>query len=155
MSDKIAIFVDSCTDVPKDIMEKHGVFCVPLTVNYSYGQFRDGIDITAQEVYDSFEREIPKTSMPGVGAVSEIFAEIAEKGFKQVIAVTISSGLSGTNNVFHLAAKDFPELDCRIIDTKNIGIGAGLTAIRACELVEEGLSLDEIEKRLNKTAEFP
>lgn len=153
MNDKIAIFVDSCTDVPKDIMEKHGVFCVPLSVNYSYGQFRDGIDITAQEVYDSFEREIPKTSMPGVGAVTEVFAEIAEKGFKQVVAVTISSGLSGTNNVFHLAAKEFPELDCRIIDTKNIGIGAGLTAIRACELVEEGLSLDEIEARLNKTAE--
>lgn len=150
--EKIAVLVDSCTDVPGDIMQKYGVFCVPLMVNYSYGQFRDGIDITAQEVYDSFECEIPKTSMPGAGAVSEVFAEIAQKGFTQVIAVTISSGLSGTNNVFHLAASEFPQLDCRIIDTRNIGIGAGLTAIRACEMVEEGLSLDEIEQRLNKTA---
>lgn len=153
LSDKIAILVDSCTDLPKDIMRRYGVFCVPLAVIYSYGQFHDGVDITAQEVYDSFEREIPKTSMPGVGEVEKVFAEIAEKGFRQVIAVTISSGLSGTNNVFHLAAREFPQLDCRIIDTKNIGIGAGMTAIRACEMVEEGLSLDEIEKRLNRTAQ--
>lgn len=153
MSEKIAILVDSCTDVPLDIMKKYGVFCVPLSVIYSYGQFLDGVDITAQEVYDSFEREIPKTSMPGVGDVQKVFAEIAEKGFKQVVAVTISSGLSGTNNVFRLAAREFPQLDCRIIDSKNIGIGAGLTAIRACEMAEEGLSLDEMEKRLNKTAE--
>ena len=153
MSNEIAVLVDSCTDVPKNFIEKYGVFTVPLMVNYSYGQFRDGIDITAQEVYDRFAQEIPKTSMPGTHDVAKVFEDIASKGYTKVVAVTISSGLSGTNSVFRVVAKDFPQLDCRVIDTKNIGIGAGLTAIRACEMAEEGLSLDEIEQKLNKTAE--
>ena len=50
-------------------------------------------------------------------------------------------------------AKEFPQLDCRIIDTKNIGLASGLTAIRAGQLIEAGFSLDEIESALLKAVE--
>lgn len=151
MNHKIALLVDSGTDVPKKYVEKYGVFVVPLIIHYSYGEFKDGVDISPQEVYDRFDQEVPKTSLPTGELVTQAFKSICEQGYDQVIALTISSGLSGTNNIFNQIAKEFPQLDCRIIDTKDIGIGSGMTAIRACQFVEEGLSLDEIEKRLLKT----
>lgn len=151
MQKKIALLIDSCTDVPKEFIERYNMFVIPLMVNYSFGEFRDGIDITAQEVYDRFSQEIPKTSMPSAAAVAKVYESIAAQGYEQVLAVTISAGLSGTNSLFCVTAKDFPQLDCRIINTKNIGIGAGVTAILAGELIEKGLSLDEIELSLNES----
>lgn len=150
MNHKIALLVDSCTDVPATYIKKFGMFVVPLMIHYTYGHFRDGIDITAQEVYDRFEQEIPKTSLPSGEIIAQTLQNICDMGYDQVVIVTISSGLSGTHNMLTVMAKEFPQLDCRIIDTKNIGIASGLTAIRAGRLIEEGLSLDEIESALLK-----
>ena len=150
-NDKIAILIDSCTDVPKRYIDKYGMYVVPLSINYSFGQFQDGVNITAQEVYDNFSKEIPTTSLPTGETIMSQLIKIKQDGFKKVVVITISSGLSGTNNMIKQMAKEVPELDCRIIDTKNIGIGAGLTAILAGNLVEQGLDIDEIEARLNKS----
>lgn len=152
-NNKIAILIDSCTDVPKEYIEKYGMYVVPLSINYSFGQFQDGVNITAQEVYDNFSKEIPTTSLPTGETIINQFNKIQQDGFKEVIIVTISSGLSGTNNTITQIAKEFPNLDCRIIDTKNIGIGAGLTGILAGQLVAQDLNINEIEKRLNKSVE--
>ncbi len=46
-------------------------------------------------------------------------------GYEKVLAVTISSGLSGTYNVVRLIAQQQEELEAYVLDTKNIGIGAG------------------------------
>ena len=53
--------------------------------------------------------------------------------------MTISSGLSGTYNVVRLLGEQTEGLDVFVLDTKNIGIGAGIQAIRAAELIETGL----------------
>lgn len=148
MNHKIALLTDSCSDVPKSYIEKYGMFVVPMMIHYSYGHFRDGVDITPQEVYDRFDQEVPKTSFPSGETVAQTLQSICDQGYDQVVIVTISSGLSGTHNMFSVMVKDFPQLDCRIIDSKNIGIASGLTAIRAGQLIEEGLSLDEIESAL-------
>lgn len=153
MNHKIALLTDSCSDVPKSYVEKYGMFVVPLMIHYSYGHFRDGIDITAQEVYDRFEQEIPKTSLPSGEMIAQALQRICDQGFDQVVIVTISSGLSGTYNIMTVMAKEFPQLDCRIIDTKSIGTAAGLTAIRAGQLIEKGLPLDEIASVLLKAVE--
>ena len=153
MNHKIALLTDSGTDVPKEYIEKYGIFVVPLMINYSYGEFRDGIDITPQAVYDRFHEEIPKTSLPSGESITQTLQAICDQGYTQVVAMTISSGLSGTNNIITQIAAEFPQLDCRIIDTKNIGIGSGMIVIRACELIAEGLSLDEVETRLSHVLE--
>ena len=63
-------------------------------------------------------------------------------------AVTISSGLSGTYNVVRLMGEQRNDLDIFVLDTKNIGIGAGLQAIRAAELLNEGVTWQELKEQL-------
>ena len=68
---------------------------------------------------------------------SSYFDKIKEAGYEKVLAVTISSGLSGTYNVVRLLGEQTEGLDVFVLDTKNIGIGAGIQAIRAAKLVKQ------------------
>lgn len=147
---KTAILVDSGTDIPQEYIDKYSIYVVPLMVVYSNKAFRDGIDITPQQVYNRLKFEIPRTSMPNIGAIREKLAEIQKAGYKKVLLISISSGLSGTNHLMKIAAKQFPNLDCRVIDTKNIGIAAGMTAILAAQYLENGMRVETVEKRLKE-----
>lgn len=102
---RIAVLVDSATDVPPEVVEKYGVFIAPLHVNYSDGDFLDRVTIQPEEVYRRFETEIPKTSTPAPADIMALFDQIAAEGYTHVIAVTISSGLSGT---YDLCAASHP-----------------------------------------------
>ena len=64
--------------------------------------------------------------------------------------MTISSGLSGTYNVVRLLGEQTEGLDVFVLDTKNIGIGAGIQAIRAAELIETGLGWQELQQKLTE-----
>lgn len=49
---------------------------------------------------------------------------IKAEGYEKLLAITISSGLSGTNNMVRLVSEDYEGLDVFVLDTKNIGIGS-------------------------------
>lgn len=146
---KIAILVDSGTDVPPNYREKYGIYWLPLLINYSDRQCLDGIDIQPQEMYDLLPTEIPKTSLPDGGMVTDMFDRIKADGFERVLVVTISSGLSGTYNMVRLMGEEYEGLDVFVLDTKNISIGSGLIAIRAAQMVyDEGMEWDELILRI-------
>ncbi|MBQ1412359.1 MAG: DegV family protein [Clostridia bacterium] len=143
---KIAIMVDSGTDVPPRFRDKYEMYWLPLLINYTDRQCRDGIDIQPQEMYDLLPVEIPKTSLPEGGMVEELFDRIRADGFEKVLVVTISSGLSGTYNMVRLIAEDYKGLDIFVLDTKNISIGSGMLAIRAAQMVyDEGVSWEDLK----------
>ena len=146
---KIAILVDSGTDVPPKYREKYGIYWLPLLINYSDRQCRDGIDIQPQEMYDLLPIEIPKTSLPEGGMVEEVFDRIKSDGYERVFAVTISSGLSGTYNMVRMIAEEYEGLNIFVLDSKNISIGSGMLAIRAAQMVnDEGISWEELILRM-------
>lgn len=145
----IAILTDSCADVPQHILEKYdNIFVVPLIVNYSYGQFRDKIDIQPDEIYQNFEKEIPKTSLPSGEEISKYMKSMVDAGYTDVLVVTISSGLSGTFNFMKIVSAEFSELNFKFIDTKNIGIGAGIAVVHAAELIEAGMAFDQVAENV-------
>lgn len=146
---KIAILADSGTDVPPNFRKKYDIYWLPLLINYSDRQCLDGVDITPQEMYDRLPTEIPKTSLPDRGMVIDILDRIKANGYEKVLAVTISSGLSGTYNMIRLTAEEYEGLEISVLDTKNISIGSGLIAIRAAQMVnDEGIDWNELLLRI-------
>ncbi len=150
--EKIAILVDSCTDVPKEYRDKYKMYVAPLTIIYKDAEYRDGIDIQPEEVFARFAEEIPSTSLPSPSTVEDLFKQIKADGYDKVIAVLISSGLSGTYNMISGFGPSPEGLEARYIDTKNIGIGSGFSAIRAGELIEQGLSFAEVCRGVERAA---
>lgn len=136
--EKIALLVDSGTDVPKEIMEQYGIYMVPLQIIYKERTYTDKIDITPEEVYARFSEEVPSTSLPDGKTIQEIMNQIKGDGYEKLVIVTISSGLSGTYNVMRLLGEAEKDLEVFVLDTKSIGIGAGLQGIRAAELIAAG-----------------
>ena len=142
--ERIAILVDSCTDVPKEYRDKYRMYVAPLTIIYKDREYRDGVDIQPEEVFARFSEEIPSTSLPSPSTVENLFRQIKADGYDKVIAVLISSGLSGTYEMISGFGPAPEGLETRYIDTKNIGIGSGFSAIRAGELIEKGLSFAQV-----------
>ncbi len=147
---KIAILVDTCCDVPMDMVKAYGMYVLPVKIIYHDREYLDGIDITAEEVYRSFDKEIPKTSLPSGEYIEKTLRQIQKDGYEKVLAITLSSGLSGTNNIVSLVAQEFKGLDIFVLDTKNIAIGSGFHAIQAARYIEMGLSFEEIIEKLQK-----
>ena len=148
--DKIAILVDSGSDVPQELLERHHIFMIPLKVIFNEGEYLDGLTIDAQEVYRRLPTEIPKTSLPSGEQVLSVLDEIYEQGYRKVLAICISGSLSGTCNMLRLICEDYDKLECRVIDSKNISIGSGIIAIRAAQLLEEGLSFEELCQKIKE-----
>ncbi|MBE5785872.1 MAG: DegV family EDD domain-containing protein [Clostridiales bacterium] len=152
---RIAILTDSGTDVPQAFSRTHDIRTLPLSIRFSEGDYLDGVTISPEEVYSRLPVEIPKTSLPAADTVRSTLADLQKEGYKTVFIITISSALSGTYNLMRLCAADFPNLDCRLIDTRNIGIGAGFTVMRAAEMVRGGFGADRIEETLRGLVKTP
>lgn len=145
---KVAILVDSGTDVPEDFIREHHIFVAPLKIIYKDREYDDRVNITPQEIYDRLGKEVPKTSLPDAGYVNGIFEQISREGYDTVLIITISANLSGTHNLLRVLAQEYGKLNIRMVDTKNIGIGAGLQAMLAVNLLSQGLSLEVVLEKL-------
>ena len=143
-SNSIAVLADSCNDIPQELLDKCHIYILPLMINYKDASYRDRVDITPEQVYERFQEEIPKTSLPLPETIVETFAKIKADGFDQVIVSAISSGLSGTYQTIKLLAEDIPDMRIAVIDTLNIAIASGFVALYAAEQIEAGLPFDEV-----------
>lgn len=146
--EKIALLVDSSCDVPKEVIEANNIYVMPLKVLRDGVEFVDGVDITANQVASELASFDFKTSLPSGGEITNILEKIKNDGYLRVIVVTISSGLSGTNNIANLVSSDFEGLEITVIDTLSIGIGAGLVAIQTAELIAQDLDFTTIIQRI-------
>lgn len=148
--EKIALLVDSGSDVPKDMVEKYNIYVAPLKIVYQDREYIDGLEITTEEVLNRLKEEIPTTSLPTGETIQSLFQQIKEDGYEKVLAVTLSSGLSGTYNAIRLLAEQQDELDIFVLDTKNISIASGFNAIQAGEYIKEGLSFEELIEKVSE-----
>lgn len=146
MTEKIAMLVDSGMDMPVESINKGGVFIVPLNIMYHDKTYMDKIEISAEEIYNRLEEEIPKTSLPSPKYVNETIEKIKAEGYTKIMLVSISSGLSGTHNALRLILEDHPDIESAIVDTKSIGIGGGILAAHIKDLIEQGTPWDELER---------
>ena len=95
--EKIALLTDSTADLTAGMRAGKPIYTVPLKIICPDGEFSDGVDIFAQDVYDRLRRgDLPRTSLPEGGAVSDALDRIRADGYEKVIALMLSGGLSGT-----------------------------------------------------------
>jgi DegV family protein with EDD domain len=145
----IAIITDSSSDIPRDYIEQHHIFVLPLQVNMPEGQYYDGVDITPDEVYSRMPKVIPSTSQPSPGYIQQVFQRIKEEGYQEAIAVCISSGLSGTYSVIRMCAKEVEGLVVHAVDSHRLSMALGLLVMQAVEMNEAGRPSGEIVATLN------
>ena len=149
MKEKIAVVTDSTSDLTKKELEKYDITSIPLKVIYSDSQFHDRVDITPAEVYESFEREIPTTSMPSPQEIMDVYNELKEEGYTHIISIHISSGLSATYSNCMMVADQIEGIEVEVIDSKMLSKGLGRLVLYANNLIKnEDLSFNEIIEKV-------
>jgi DegV family protein with EDD domain len=149
MKEKIAVVTDSTSDLTKEQLEQYGITSIPLKVIYSDSQFHDRVDITPAEVYESFEREIPTTSMPSPQEIMDVYNELKEEGYTHIISIHISSGLSATYSNCMMVANQIEGVEVEVIDSKMLSKGLGRLVLYADDLIKnEDLSFNEIIEKI-------
>ncbi|MBQ8322805.1 MAG: DegV family protein [Clostridia bacterium] len=145
----IKITSDSTCDLNR-LVEERDIGILPLQVNLDSKAYRDGVDITPQEIFDFVAQTkiLPKTSAPSVAEYEEFFAEQL-KSYDEVLHINISSKSSGSHNFAKMAAESFKG-KVRVIDSKALSTGQGLLVLEAADMRDEGKSMDEIVERLEE-----
>ena len=144
----IKILCDSISDVPVEIIEKYKVEIVPLTVLFNGEEYLDRLDITNQEFYKMLRNSdsMPKTSQATYAQFKKYFDQYKDTD-TQVLYIAGSSVASGTMQSAVLAKNDGYD-NVTIFDTQSLAIGSALFVIKACELAEQGCSVEDIVSKL-------
>lgn len=145
--EKIALLTDSCADLSEKHRKNKPIFVVPLKIRSEQREFSDGVDIFAEDIYRFQEQgKSLHTSLPDGERVQKTLEQIARLGFEKVIAVHLSSGLSGTCNLVRLCAQEQNGLEMRVYDSLSGSLGIGSMLLQAWEDIREGMSWDELTK---------
>lgn len=146
---KIALLTDSCVDISPRMIEENHIFVVPLRILCQDGEYRDGVDIHGADIYARLRAgELPQTSLPAAEDVGQAFRQIVKEGYDGVIAIMLSSGLSGTYNLVRLLAEECREkLLVRVFDSLSGSLGQGLTVLQAAEDIRNGMGWEELTER--------
>lgn len=150
--EKIALITDSSCDLPQEILKSYNIHVLPLHIIFSDGDYRDGIDITSEEFYERLKSEVPSTSMPSVGETWELFQNLRMEGYTHILAILLSSGLSGTlAMVESLKTKVFElGINLSIINSKALSLGLGFLVMQAGELIKKNTPLPDIIEKIEE-----
>ena len=143
----VKIIIDSTTDLIESVKER--VEIVPLTIRFGDEEFIDGVTIDHKMFYEKLIESdaIPTTSQATPTAFIPYFDKIKEDGDSAVV-ITLSSKLSGTYQSACIAAEDYDNI--YVVDSGNVTIGAGVLVEYALELLDNGMSAEEIANKLNE-----
>lgn len=146
---KIALLTDSCADLTPRLAEENNVYIVPLRILCSDGEYADGVDIHNEDIYARLRAgELPQTSLPRMEDFGDALQQIANDGYDGVIAIMLSSGLSGTYNLARLIAEECGEkLEVRVYDSLSGSLGQGLTVLQLAEDIRNGMGWEELTER--------
>ena len=147
---KVKILIDSASDINAEEAKELGVELVPIEVRFGTEQYLDGVTLLPAQFYDKLieSTELPKTSQINSFTFEERFAELVGQGY-EVVAIILSSKLSGTYRSAVTAAKKFNE-KVLVVDSLNASIGERLLCQYALKLVAEGVEAKQIAQKLDE-----
>ena len=144
----IRITSDSTCDLG-DLVEKRNIGVMPIAVILDDKIYRDGVDITPQDIFSFVERTkiLPKTSAPSMEDYKEFFTQQRAYG-DEILHFNISAKSSVSHNVAKQAAEFFGG-KVRVIDSMALSTGQGLLVMKAADLRDAGMNAADIEEAIN------
>ena len=147
----IKLMADSACDLEQTEADALGIALMPLSIRFGSEEYWDGVTLSHREFFEKLIEtdEIPQTSQISDYRFEEAFASLTADG-SEVIAVTLSSKLSGTHACAVRAAKKFPG-KVYVVDSMNACLGERILVDYALRLIREGnLSAPEIAAELDE-----
>ena len=151
MAESVAIVTDTnCGMMPEEAKER-GIYVVPMPFTVDGEEYFEGVNLDAKEFYERLAAGADiSTSQPLPADIGKQWSEALETHDK-VVYIPMSSGLSGSC----ASATNFAGLfdgRVQVVDNKRISVTQREAVLDAKRWADEGLSADEIVKRLLDSA---
>ncbi len=149
---RIKITADSTCDLPADLARQLDVHIFPLYVVMDGAARRDGVEITARDIFDHVAAggKLGNTAAVNVGDYLEQFRAFRAE-YDAVIHFTISQTMSACFQNANIAAAELDNI--YVVDSKNLSVGISLLVLDACRMAREGQSPEEIVSALEAKRE--
>jgi DegV family protein with EDD domain len=134
----VAIVTDSTAYLPVNLVERQGIWVVPLHVVLGGQQFSEGVDVTTAEVAAALRKFTSvSTSRPSPQAFLDAYEAAAAGGADAIVSVHISSDMSGTVESAALAASQSP-IPVEVVDSRSLGMAMGYAVLSAASAAQQG-----------------
>ena len=150
MSINCSLIIDSCCDLPRDVVDAEGVKIVSFCYNNESGSHTDDMyaSLTAHDFYEAMRGgDEPSTSQVTLGEFLEVFKQAYEEG-KPAVLLSFSSALSGSYSTACIAAdqikQEHPDFELHVVDTKLASIAEGLLIYEAIRQHQKGMTAAEL-----------
>lgn len=146
----IAFVSDTACDLPDELVLQYDIGLVPMQLIVDDRAYRDRLELTPGEFFRRLRTgHDASTSQPAPQAFADAYKDAA-RAADQVIAVVVSSALSGTHGNAESAARHFDSSRVTVLDSRSASLGEGLLVIRGVELAAAGWEADAIVKELQR-----
>ena len=147
--ERIKIITDSCLDLPEEIIKNNDIEVLPVLINFGEKSYIDREEINLEKMLEKINEEniLPTTAQITPSRFEAYFKKYLNEGYK-VVAILMSSNMSGTYNSACIAKEMLESDDITIIDTNVISSAQGLLVLKACELREKGYSSKQIKEEI-------
>lgn len=144
----VLILTDSTAYLPAETIANLPVRVLPLTLNYEGQTYRDGLDISAEELYTRMTKSstLPTTSQVPAGEIEVALRGLLAEGY-DVLIMLISSGISSTYASAASAVQHFPPERVALIDTQLVSMALGFQVLAAARLAAGGATLAACKAR--------
>ncbi|MGE5632193.1 MAG: DegV family protein [Caulobacteraceae bacterium] len=145
---KIILSAGTTCDLGDELKKRYDINYYPLHIVLGGKQYQDGVDITADDIYDVYRRDhiLPKTSASNPAEYINYFKKWTDEGY-EVIYINIGSGLSSSYQNCCIAAQELKNV--YPVDLHNLSTGTGFLVIEAVERIAKGLPAAQIQQELN------
>jgi DegV family protein with EDD domain len=143
---RVAVVTDSIACLPKGLVDKYGIYIVPITINFGDEIYRDGIDITPSEVYRLLRKakKLPTTSSPPPGAYLEAYRQVSQHS-DSILCITlpqkISMGFDSAQQAREMFKEERPGMVIEILDCQTAAGGQGFVTLAAAQPASSGADL--------------
>jgi DegV family protein with EDD domain len=136
----VVVVTDASSRLPSDLLEKWSIRVVPLHILLDGGDLRDGVDDIPDDVYKRHATTAAATPAELANAYQQA---LTDSGGDGVVAVHISSALSGTYGAAERTAADLDPA-IRVVDSKSAAMGTGFVALAAARAAAAGDDLETV-----------
>ncbi|MDD5747447.1 MAG: DegV family protein [Actinomycetota bacterium] len=151
---KVGIITCSGGCIPQSFVEEYAIEVIPLTLIVNENVYRDGLDISKDEVYSALKRDFSSvsTSAPSVGEYAQAYRKMLER-FSKVLCITMSKELSLSFSSAVKAAEMEKSAQVEVLDSETATTGQGLVAMHAARVAKEGADLPEVRKEAENVSQ--